>query len=523
MTEYRRFLRRLVRNYIIGSVLAVLCLGGAVMTSALKLPIGGFDALFVVLFISFLVMMSLELLTFSRQVRPIRSLFLEDQPSLDHIRDAYLQIHRLPALSVLRILGPHLFGLSVPAILLTLWFMHTGWVDLPVHYIGIAASGAVLVAGMHALIEYFLTDQAIRPLLKVVSEMGERQYNVSVSLDGRVIVSTQRKFQLSAFSIGTFPLLFFVLATQIRLSVTGSPLADDYWSWASLILVFGIFFSSLGAWLLTRSVRQPISNLEKALLAVQKGDLEVRASDLYSDEFSRLVSGFNHMVHGLSQRQSINDQLLQSYFSTLAAALDARDAYTAGHSQRVAQYSLLIGRAAGLGQEELDLLNKTALLHDIGKIGVRDSVLLKDGRLTDEEFEQIKKHPTLGEEILKQVEPTEMMAPLLPGVRSHHERYDGRGYPDGLAGTDIPKFGRIIAVADAFDAMTSDRPYRSGMPLEKAISIISEGKGTQWDPYYAMLFVNTFYQEQNSTISSIRASDPSARRMEPTSPPPQAL
>ncbi|WP_037285422.1 HD domain-containing phosphohydrolase [Saccharibacillus sacchari] len=494
MTEYRRFLRRLVRNYIIGSVLAVLCLGGAVMSSALKLPIGGFSYLFVVLFISFLSMMSMELFTFARQVRPIRGLFLKEKPTIDDIRNAYVQIHRLPSLSVLRIMGPHLLGLSIPAILLTLLFMHIGWVDLPVYYIGIAASGAVLVAGMHALIEYFLTDQAIRPLLKYVSEMGEREYGISVSLDGRVIVSTQRKFQLSAFSIGTFPLFFFVLATQIRLSVTGSPLIQDYWQWASLILVFGILFSSFGAWLLSRSVRQPIGNLEKALRAVQTGDLEVRASDLYSDEFSRLVAGFNHMVQGLSQRQRVNEQLLQSYFSTLAAALDARDTYTAGHSQRVAEYSLLIGRGAGLGREELDLLNKSALLHDIGKIGVRDSVLLKDGRLTDEEFEQIKKHPALGEEILKQIEPVEMMAPLLPGVRSHHERYDGRGYPDGLAGTDIPKLGRIIAVADAFDAMTSDRPYRSGMPLEKAISIISEGKGTQWDPYYAQIFVDAFYQ-----------------------------
>jgi len=205
----------------------------------------------------------------------------------------------------------------------------------------------------------------------------------------------------------------------------------------------------------------------------------------------------------LSQRQRVNEQLLQSYFSTLAAALDARDTYTAGHSQRVAEYSLLIGRGAGLNREELDLLNKSALLHDIGKIGVRDSVLLKDGRLTDEEFEQIKKHPALGEEILKRVEPLEMMAPLLPGVRSHHERYDGRGYPDGLAGNDIPQLGRIIAVADAFDAMTSDRPYRSGMPLDKAISIITEGKGTQWDPYYAQIFIDAFYQ--NKEISSISA------------------
>ncbi|MDQ0918917.1 HD-GYP domain-containing protein [Paenibacillus sp. V4I5] len=188
------------------------------------------------------------------------------------------------------------------------------------------------------------------------------------------------------------------------------------------------------------------------------------------------------MVKGLETREKMNNQLLQSYYSTLAAALDARDAYTAGHSTRVAKYSLLIGRAVDLNEQELDLLNKTALLHDIGKIGVRDDVLLKESRLTDEEFEQIKLHPVLGESILKQIEPAEAMAPLLPGVRSHHERFDGGGYPDGLKGLDIPEFGRIIAVADAFDAMTSDRPYRKGMPVEKALAILAEGKGTQWDP-----------------------------------------
>ncbi|NOU73133.1 HD domain-containing protein [Paenibacillus sp. LMG 31458] len=135
-----------------------------------------------------------------------------------------------------------------------------------------------------------------------------------------------------------------------------------------------------------------------------------------------------------------------------------------------------------MNEQELDLLNKTALLHDIGKIGVRDDVLLKESRLTNEEFEQIKLHPVLDESILKQIEPAEAMAPLLPGVRSHHERYNGGGYPDGLKGLDIPEFGRIIAVADAFDAMTSDRPYRKGMPIEKALAILAEGKGTQWDP-----------------------------------------
>ncbi|MCL6585462.1 MAG: HD-GYP domain-containing protein, partial [Anoxybacillus sp.] len=139
------------------------------------------------------------------------------------------------------------------------------------------------------------------------------------------------------------------------------------------------------------------------------------------------------------------------------------------------------GKRLRLPEEQLQKLYKSAILHDIGKIGIPDAVLLKDGRLTDEEFAWIKKHPVLGENILRQVQPIEEVKDLLPGIRSHHERIDGKGYPDGLKGEQIPLFGRIIAVADAFDAMTSDRPYRKGMSVETAVSILLSGKGTQWD------------------------------------------
>jgi HD-GYP domain-containing protein (c-di-GMP phosphodiesterase class II) len=228
---------------------------------------------------------------------------------------------------------------------------------------------------------------------------------------------------------------------------------------------------------------------------VRRGRFEIDAPDVYADEFSKLTAGFNHMLSGLRERDRLNDRLTESYFATLAAALDARDPYTAGHSLRVARYSLLIGAKAGLSEDELERLNKCALLHDIGKIGVRDAVLLKEGRLTDEEFEKIKQHPVLGEQILLSVEPKERMAPLLPGVRSHHERYDGGGYPDGIAGDDIPLFGRIIAVADAYDAMTSNRPYRQGMSAERAMSILEGGKGTQWDARFVEGFLEAMRQE----------------------------
>ncbi|MFD2874739.1 HD domain-containing phosphohydrolase [Paenibacillus rhizoplanae] len=226
-----------------------------------------------------------------------------------------------------------------------------------------------------------------------------------------------------------------------------------------MVLLIGTLFSSIAAWLLTNSVQHPIHELYQAMNQVKDGNL-VQVQDEYSDEFSKLVAGFNMMVRGLQAREQQSRQLLDSYFSTLAVALDARDSYTAGHSLRVAEYSVIIGQLAGLRGQELDDLRKSALLHDIGKIGVRDSILFKEEALTDEEFLQIQSHTVLGENILRQIEPADKMAPFLGGVRSHHERYDGHGYPDGLAGMNIPLHGRIIAVADAYDAMTSDRPYR---------------------------------------------------------------
>ncbi|MEW9701047.1 HD domain-containing phosphohydrolase [Paenibacillus sp. SI8] len=487
---YKQFLSDLVRNYVLGSTAAVIVVGGVIISTTLRISNAELVRLFAIMIASLIVMMVSEFIVFRRQLKPIHRMVQQEVPDLASIREAYLQTHRFPALSVKRILGPHFLGLSIPAMLMAITGIRLGWLSLPLFYVVLGGIGAVLVASMHALLEFFMTARAIRPVLLHIRELGRRIYGEDVSLDGRVIVSIQRKFQLSAFLIGTMPLFLFSLATQIRLVTQSAGITSEYWKWAAIILLLGVGFSSLGARMLTKDIQQPIQDLYSAMKEVQAGDLQVRASDLYSDEFSRLIAGFNHMVKGLEAREHMNNLLLQSYFSTLAAALDARDAYTAGHSQRVAKYSLMIGRAAGLNEQELDLLNKTALLHDIGKIGVRDAVLLKEGRLTEEEFEQIKLHPVLGETILKQIEPPEAMAPLLPGVRSHHERYDGKGYPDGLQGQEIPVFGRIIAVADAFDAMTSDRPYRQGMVIEKAMSILEEGKGTQWDPVFAQMFIH---------------------------------
>lgn len=170
--------------------------------------------------------------------------------------------------------------------------------------------------------------------------------------------------------------------------------------------------------------------------------------------------------------------LLVGTLRALVNAIDAKDRYTCGHSDRVAMFSRRIARQLGLPEQEAEQIFMTGLLHDIGKIGVPDSVLRKPGRLTEEEFAQIKLHPEIGYEILKGLRPLQY---VLPGVLHHHEAVDGSGYPHGLKGDEIPLFARILAVADSYDAMTSDRPYRRGMPTEKAEAILREGSGRQWD------------------------------------------
>ena len=183
-------------------------------------------------------------------------------------------------------------------------------------------------------------------------------------------------------------------------------------------------------------------------------------------------------VHLINQRQYIElQQMFEGTIQSLVSALDAKDTYTCGHSNRVSEMAVELSTRLGYDEESVARIRMGGILHDIGKIGVDDSVLGKPGRLTDEEFEQIKQHPVLGYDILKGIR---QFRHILPIVRHHHESWDGRGYPDGLAGNDIPRDAQIMAVADAFDAMTSDRPYRSGMTLEKVIAIFEKGSGQQW-------------------------------------------
>ena len=169
----------------------------------------------------------------------------------------------------------------------------------------------------------------------------------------------------------------------------------------------------------------------------------------------------------------------------LVSAVDQKDTYTSGHSIRVAFYTTLLGRAFGLSEEDMKMLRWSALLHDVGKIGIRDDVLKKTGKLTKEEFDHIKEHPVRSYQVVRGIS---YLAGALDGVLYHHERIDGTGYPEGLVGINIPLQARIIQVADIFDALTSSRSYRSAYGWDRALKILREGSGTTSDPHLLKLF-----------------------------------
>ena len=187
------------------------------------------------------------------------------------------------------------------------------------------------------------------------------------------------------------------------------------------------------------------------------------------------------------EEQKREHELFEETAEALTSAIDAKDKYTHGHSGRVADYSLKIAREAGKSEEECEKVYFAALLHDVGKIGISDSIINKDGKLTEEEYSQIKLHPVYGNQILSRIQ----QSPYLSiGAHYHHERFDGRGYPDGLKGEDIPEIARIIAVADAYDAMTSIRSYRDPIPQDKVREEFVKGMGTQFDPQFATIMLH---------------------------------
>jgi putative nucleotidyltransferase with HDIG domain len=209
---------------------------------------------------------------------------------------------------------------------------------------------------------------------------------------------------------------------------------------------------------------------------------ELASEHGYGDEEKRLLETLASQAAIAIENARLFEDTQRTYYDTLkslAGALEARDAYTQGHSQRVAELSLKLAENLGVDEAERKEIYSAALLHDIGKIGIRDEVLHKPGDLSEEEMETIRSHPIFGDAILA---PLKFLGNVTGMVKHHHERWDGKGYPDGLAGQSIPLASRIVAVADTYDALTSNRPYRSRRTHDEAMEIIRDQIGQQFDP-----------------------------------------
>jgi len=265
-----------------------------------------------------------------------------------------------------------------------------------------------------------------------------------------------------------------------------------------LVSIIGLFFA--------RRISVPIMDFTRSALRIAQGNFKEKIQVRANNEIGQLAETFNFMVRELDLYDKNMRDLFMSAIASLAAAIDERDPYTRGHSERVTEYSMAIADEMGLDPKVKEEVQVAALLHDIGKIGIDDSVLRKPSRLTEAEFRQIKEHPAKGANIMA---PIKQLEKIIPPMRHHHERYDGAGYPDGLRGDAIPLPARIISVADTFDAMTSDRPYQSARLEPEVVEKLKEWAGTRYDPEVCEAFAKAYNKNRIKGWKRRMTDDPS--------------
>jgi HD-GYP domain-containing protein (c-di-GMP phosphodiesterase class II) len=259
--------------------------------------------------------------------------------------------------------------------------------------------------------------------------------------------------------------------------------------WISIALGLAI----IAAILFASGISRPIRVLAQRTHEIAKGNYHQRVELKTHNEIGELAENFNSMsaaielaVDGLRKAAHENNLLFINSVRMLAAAIDAKDPYTRGHSERVARYSMAIGKHLQLPEKEMRDLRISALLHDVGKIGIDDRILRKPGALSDDEFEVMKQHPAKGAAIMGGVA---QLIEIVPGMKYHHEKWSGGGYPDNLKEEQIPMQARIIAIADTFDAMTTNRPYQKAMELSYVVEKVKSFAGNRFDPTVVNAFV----------------------------------
>jgi HD-GYP domain-containing protein (c-di-GMP phosphodiesterase class II) len=264
---------------------------------------------------------------------------------------------------------------------------------------------------------------------------------------------------------------------------------------AFLVLVWGVILSLLLGMFVSKRITGPIRKLVEGTRRIGTGDLQYQVEISGNDEISELASSFNQMAKNLLEARKKIVGYFYDVVQSMVRILEAKDHYTRGHSERVAEYVAKIATKMGFPKEKIELVTEVALLHDIGKLSIKDNILNKKGKLTEEEWEIVKRHPLIGEDILR---PVILNEEMLAMVRGHHECYDGKGYPDQLSGDKVNIFAAILFVADAFDAMTSERAYRSALNRQEAIAELKANSGTQFNPEVVDVFLEILKDEEKS-------------------------
>lgn len=281
--------------------------------------------------------------------------------------------------------------------------------------------------------------------------------------------------------IGFFAGGFFPLAILAAFSVSEDERPFN------VFLILGLFLCILLSGVIANHINTPLNRIKERLRQIGAGDFKKDFKIESRDELGRIGDGIQEMALNLARLDDEQKALFLETILSLAEAIDARDPYTRGHSDHVSQYALKTAQALGLSEKESTEIYQAAILHDIGKIGIREDVLNFDGPLDQEQYAHIKTHPEIGARILGIVKGFGKIRLM---VRAHHEHYDGGGYPDGLKGGQTPLGARIIAVADVYDALTTDRPYRVAWKKEKALQTIQEKAGSQFDPQVVSVFIS---------------------------------
>ena len=277
-------------------------------------------------------------------------------------------------------------------------------------------------------------------------------------------------------------------------------------TWVSIALAVAI----LAAIIFASGIARPIRALAEKTREIANGNYQQRVEPTTHNEIGELAENFNSMsgaieraIDQLKKAAHENNLLFINSVRMLAAAIDAKDPYTRGHSERVARYSIGIGKNLGLSEKEMRNLRISALLHDVGKIGIDDRILRKPGALSDDEFEVMKGHPSKGAAIMSGVA---QLIDIIPGMKYHHEKWSGGGYPEGLVGDQIPVQARIVAIADTFDAMTTNRPYQKAMEVGYVVDKIRSFAGTRFDPNVVEAFANAVRRGDISIEEQVRGA-----------------